>query len=65
MKRSVPVCIAVLSLFLTQCTKEPVNNLTAEESRIYVTNYDTAAVFSSYATFRIADSVANIENNRW
>jgi hypothetical protein len=64
MKRSVPVCIAVLSIFLTQCTKEPVNNLTAEESRIYVTNYDTAAVFSSYTTFRIADSVANIENNR-
>jgi hypothetical protein len=64
MKRSVPVYIAVLSLFLVQCTKEPVNNLTTEESRIYVTNYDTAALFSSYATFRIADSVANIENNR-
>jgi hypothetical protein len=64
MKRSVRVCIAVLSIFLTQCTKEPVNNLTTEESRIYVTNYDTSAVFTNYATFRLADSVANIENNR-
>lgn len=64
MKRSMLMCVAALSVFLTQCTKDPLNNLTEEESRIYVTNYDTAVYFSSYKTFKIADSVANIENNR-
>jgi hypothetical protein len=64
MKQPLLVCVAVLSLLLTQCTKDPLNNLTREESRIYVTNYDTTAVFSDYKTFKIADSVANIENNQ-
>jgi hypothetical protein len=37
--------------------------MTAEESRIYVTNYDTSVSFSNYKTFRISDSVAVIRNN--
>lgn len=64
MKQITILCAAMLSIFLTQCTKEPLNNLTQEESRIYVTNYDTAVQFSTYKTFKLADSVANIENNR-
>src|SRR5215213_2784907 len=64
MKRSLLVCVSALSIFLTQCTKEPLNNLTNEESRIYVTNYDTSVVFSTYKTFKVVDSVANIENNQ-
>src|SRR5215218_1186727 len=64
MKRSMLVCLSALSIFLVQCSKEPLDNLTQEESRIYVTNYDTAALFTNYKTFRIVDSVANIENNR-
>lgn len=64
MKRSLLLSVLASSIFLTQCTKEPLDNLTQEESRIYVTNYDTTAVFSSYKTFKIADSVANIEDNR-
>ncbi len=64
MKRRLLLCVSALSLFLVQCTKEPLDNLTQEESRIYVTNYDTTANFAAYKTFKIADSVANIENNR-
>lgn len=64
MKRSLLVCVAALSIFLTQCTKDPINNLNTEESRIYVTNYDTTVTFSNYKTFKIADSVANIANNQ-
>jgi hypothetical protein len=64
MKRSLLMCVVALPFFLTNCTKEPVDNLTTEESRIYVTNYDTTAVFSDYKTFRLADSVAIIENNQ-
>lgn len=46
------------------CTKDPVKNLTQEESRIYITNYDTSVAFSNYNNFRIADSVAVIVNNQ-
>src|SRR5438045_844699 len=64
MKRSLLVCMAAVSLLFVQCTKEPLDNLTQEESRIYITNYDTTAVFTNYKTFKIVDSIANIENNR-
>jgi hypothetical protein len=64
MKQSLLVCVSALSLLLTQCTKDPLNQLSQEESRIYVTNYDTTAVFTSYRTFKVVDSVAIIENNQ-
>lgn len=64
MKRSLLLYVSALCIFFTNCTKEPLNQLSDAESRIYVTNYDTAVVFSNYKTFRIADSVANVENNR-
>jgi hypothetical protein len=46
------------------CRKDPLNNLTNDESRIYISNYDTTASFSSYKTFSIADSVDVIQDNR-
>jgi hypothetical protein len=49
---------------MSYCTKEPIKNLTSEESRIYVTNFDTSVNFSDYKTFRIADSIAVVTNNR-
>lgn len=64
MKRSLLLCVSALSIFLTQCTKDPINNLETEESRIYVTNYDTTVNFATYKTFKVADSVANIQNNQ-
>jgi hypothetical protein len=54
---------AVMGL-LGSCTKEPLNNLTEDESRIYITNRDSSANFSSYTTFSIVDSVSVISNNR-
>lgn len=50
---------------LNSCKKDPLNNLSNDESRIYITNYDTTANFSSYATFSIADSVAVIQDNQF
>jgi hypothetical protein len=64
MKRSWLLCLPVLCFSLTFCTKDPIKNLTQEESRIYVTNYDTAVSFGNYKTFRIADSIAVIRNNQ-
>lgn len=56
---------AVVMLFLNSCKKDPLNNLTNEESRIYITNYDTTANFSSYSTFSITDSVTVIQDNQF
>lgn len=64
MKKIWLACIPILCIFLSSCVKDPVKNLTQEESRIYVTNYDTTVTFSSYKTFKIADSVAIITNNQ-
>jgi hypothetical protein len=54
-----------MNLLLGSCKKDPLNNLTNEESRIYITNYDTVANFSAYATFSITDSVAVIQDNQF
>ena len=64
MKKRCLVYLPVLCFFLSNCTKDPLDNLTREESRIYVTNYDTSVSFNNYKTFRIADSVAIVTNNQ-
>lgn len=56
--------IAVMLLIMTGCAKEPLNNLSDEEARLYITNKNDSASFSTYSTFRIADSVAVIHNNQ-
>jgi hypothetical protein len=56
------VMFAAGSMWLAGCSKEPLNHLNQEESRIYVTNYDSSADFSSYKTYNVADSVAVIDN---
>jgi hypothetical protein len=64
MKGSIFFSVTAAMLLLVSCTKEPLNNLTEEESRIYVTNFDRSADFESYKTFSIVDSVAVIDNSR-
>lgn len=46
------------------CSKDPAEELTQEETRIYITNRDSSVNFGSYNTFSIVDSVAVIENGR-
>jgi hypothetical protein len=55
---------SVCSALFFSCTKEPLNNLTQEESRIYVTNRDSSAEFSNYKTFSISDSVDVLDNGQ-
>lgn len=64
MKRMWIWATVVAGVLATGCTKEPIDNLTEEESRIYITNYDTSANFNNYSTYSIADSVAVISNER-
>jgi len=56
--------LVIPALLLFSCTKDPIDNLTEEESRIYITNYDTTVSFSNYNNFRIVDSIAVIVNNQ-
>ncbi len=66
MKRGISFFIASVSVLaiLTGCSKEPLNNLSDDETRIYITNHDSTANYKSYHTFTIADSVALVENNQ-
>ncbi|RXK81212.1 DUF4136 domain-containing protein [Filimonas effusa] len=52
-----------LSAVATSCVKDPVDHLSPEESRIYITNFDSTANFSTFKTYSISDSVAVIADN--
>ena len=56
--------IVGLSIFYVGCAKQPLNNLSAEDSRIYITDHDSSVNFSNYKTFSVSDSVAVIQNGR-
>lgn len=55
------ICLAVLYI---GCNKDPLNNLNADESRIYITDRDSTVNFSSFKTYSISDSVAIIDNGK-
>ena len=54
----------VLAMAFTSCRKDALNNLSEDEARIYITNFDSTVAFRNYATFSIVDSVAVISNER-
>lgn len=56
--------LTALAACMSSCGKNALNNLTPEESRIYITNRDSTANFSSFKTFSIVDSVAVIDNQQ-
>jgi hypothetical protein len=66
MKSKLAILGSMLSLMFAfaSCSKDPLANLTEEESRIYITNFDASANFSGYRTFGISDSVAVINNGQ-
>lgn len=57
-----PVLVAAV-LVMASCTKDPVNKLSSEETRLYITNHDSTANFSAFTTFSIEDSVAVVNND--
>jgi len=54
--------LVLCSVLIISCTKDPVSNLTAQESRIYITDHDSSVNFSDYSTYSISDSIAVIDN---
>jgi len=64
MKTHLLLGVIAITLLLSSCRRDPLKDLREEESRIYITNYDTSLNYSNYKTFSIADTVAVIQNNR-
>lgn len=66
MRSKIAIVTAALSMMIAfvSCSKDPLANLTEEESRIYITNHDSTAQFSAYKTFHISDSVAVVNNGQ-
>lgn len=62
-KKTVALACTVI-LVLSACTKDPLKDLSSEESRIYITQRDSTVNFQNFNTFSIADSVAYINNNQ-
>ena len=49
---------------VSSCSKDPLKDMTDEESRIYITNHDSTIHFNAYKTYSIVDSVSLIDNGR-
>ena len=56
--------LLIVGLGLMSCSKDPISDLSNEESLVYITNHDQSANFTQYKTFSIVDSVLIVENNR-
>lgn len=67
MKRLIGLALLLVVIVFTvsSCTKDPLKNMTEDESRIYITNHDSTANFSSYKTYSIVDSVSLIGNGQF
>lgn len=64
MKKLSAVMACAIIFMITSCTKDPLKDLSDEESRIYITQRDSTVNFKAFKTFSIADSVAYINNNQ-
>lgn len=58
------LAVSAVAMLFSSCRKDPLNNLTAEESRIYITKNDSTINFNNFKTYSIVDSVSVIANNK-
>jgi hypothetical protein len=64
MLKKASLFLLISGLGLTSCSKDPVSDLSTEESLVYVTNHDKSANYTQYKTFSIVDSVLFVQNDR-
>ncbi len=50
---------------LTSCKDNAINNLSTQDSQVFITNYDRTVNFGQYRTFILPDSVIVEANNRY
>lgn len=60
-KISIFLFLAAIGAF-TGCTSDPISDLSAPDSQVFITNYSNTADFKTYKTFSIVDSVLIIGN---
>jgi hypothetical protein len=63
MKAFLQLTVAMVVLVVAGCRKNPLNNLTEEEQRIYITNYDKTTRFNTFTSFSISDRITVVDNN--
>jgi hypothetical protein len=56
--------IICASIWLTSCTNDPINDLSDQDSQVFITNHDKSANFKSFKTFSVSDSVTVVQDNR-
>lgn len=56
--------ILAIAVTFISCSKDPLANMTADESRIYITDHDSTKDFRSFGTFSISDSAAVVNNGQ-
>lgn len=56
--------LAAISTSLVSCRDQALNDLSSDESRVYITNYDRAVDFGQFNTFSLPDSVVIESNDR-
>ncbi len=56
--------LTAVSTSLVSCRDQALNDLSSDESRVYITNYDRAVNFNQFRTFSLPDSVVVESNDR-
>ncbi|WP_026628312.1 DUF4136 domain-containing protein [Dyadobacter alkalitolerans] len=64
MLKKASLFILMAGIGMMSCSKDPISDLSTEETLVYITNHDKAANFNQYKTFSIVDSVLVVENGQ-
>jgi len=64
MLKKASLLILAAAFGIMSCSKDPISDLSTEETLVYVTNHDKAANYTQYKTFSIVDSVLVVENGQ-
>jgi hypothetical protein len=59
------ILLLTVSVALTACRENAVNDLSPADSPVYITNYDRSVNFSQYRTFSLPDSVIIQSNDSY
>lgn len=62
MKYSPLIVFSSLLFFLTACNHDPLQDLSIEDSQVFITNHDESVNFKQFKTFSILDSVLVVGN---
>ncbi|SKB94890.1 DUF4136 domain-containing protein [Dyadobacter psychrophilus] len=64
MLKKASLFILMAGIGMMSCSKDPISDLSTEETLVYITNHDKAANYTQYKTFSIVDSVLVVENGQ-